>query len=116
MAASRATFFESKPWCVGIDLLAGDATKLLKAAPGAGKKLVVTRWSYYSVTSAAQAITLGDGTIIVGRLVASITAGVYVPGMITDLGIQLTANTAFSITPAAAGPAGFVHAEGYIIG
>lgn len=112
----RGLLFESKPWCVAVDLAAGDATKSLKATPGAGKTLVVTRWTYYSITSAAQAMTLGDGTIIVGRIVASITAGVMIFGMACDIGVKLTANTAFSITPAAAGPAGLVIAEGYILG
>lgn len=108
--------FITKPWNAVVSLGAGDTTKVIKAAPGAGLKLVVTKWHYRSVTSAAQVLTLGDGTITVDSLPASIAAGTrYESPTILDIGIQLTANTAFSITPAAAGPAGVVIAEGYII-
>lgn len=115
MGMNKALNFEAKPWNAVVDLAAGDSTKSIKAAPGAGKTLVVTAWYYQSVTSAAQLVTIGDGTITVGRLPASIAAGTKLE-LRLDVGVKLTANTALSITPAAAGPAGLVIAEGYILG
>lgn len=111
-----ASPYQIQPWSASVALAAGDATKELKAAPGAGKKLVVTKWFYRSTTSAAQIMTLGDGTITLDTLPASITAGVSHEGPDLDIGITLTANTALSITPAAAGPAGRIIVEGYILG
>lgn len=107
--------YQRQPWSAQVNLLAADTTRAVKASPGAGLKLVVTRWSYQSVTSAAQTMTLGDGTITLDVYAASITAGVRVDGPVGfELGVPLTANTALSITPAAAGPAGRMFAEGYI--
>lgn len=107
--------YQTQPWSAVVALGAADATKVLKAAPGAGKTLVVTKWSYRSTTSAAQAMTIGDGTVTLDNLAASITVGTLVEGPKLEIGIALTANTALSITPAAAGPAGRVIVEGYII-
>lgn len=107
--------FQRSPWSVQILLAAADTTKVIKAAPGAGLKLVVTRWYYQSTTSAAQTMSYGDGTIIIDVIAASITAGTRVEGPIgLEVGVSLTANAAFSLTPAAAGPAGRIFAEGYI--
>lgn len=108
--------FVRNPWNAVVSLGAGDTTKTIKAAPGAGRTLVVTKWHYRSVTSAAQALTFGDGTVTVDVLPASIAAGTrYESPTVLDVGITLTANTAFTVTPAAAGPAGVVIAEGYIL-
>ena len=107
--------YQTRPWSVSVALAASDATKSLKASPGAGKALVVTKWFYRSTTSAAQIMTLGDGTVTLDTLPASITAGVSHEGPRLDIGIQLTENTALSITPAAAGPAGRLIVEGYIV-
>ncbi len=104
------------PWNVVVSLAASDSTKDIKAAPGAGKALVITKWFYRSVTSSANALTIGDGTITVDILPASITAGTrYESPIGLEKGIKLTANTAFKIVPASAGPAGQIIAEGYII-
>lgn len=107
--------YHKNPWCAVVALAATDETKVLKAAPGAGRQLVITKWSYRSTTSAAQAITVGDGTITVDTLPASITAGVMHEGPNLEIGLTLTANTALSATPAAAGPAGRFIVEGYIL-
>ena len=107
--------YQQQPWATSVALAAVDATKELKAAPGAGKALVLTKWYYRSTTSAAQAITLGDGTIVADVLPASITAGVVHEGPNLEIGIQLTTNTALSATPASAGPAGRWIVEGYIV-
>lgn len=109
------TGFIKRPWNAVIDLLATDATRIIKAAPGAGFRLVVTRWSYQSVTSAAQLITISDGTTVIGRLPASIAAGTMLDLPSLDKGVPMALNTALSITPAAAGPAGLVICEGYLV-
>jgi len=102
------------PWCACVAFVAGDATKVIKAAPGAGKALVITRLHTNITTSAAQVISIGDGTTILQNLAASQAVG-PVPGSISlEEGVELAANTALSYLPAAAGPAGFVIAEGWI--
>lgn len=106
--------YQRSPWCVNVLLAAVDATKAIKAAPGAGYKLVVTKWSYRSITSAAQTMTLTDGTITIDNFPVSITVGSLVEGPKLEVGVALTANTALSLTPAAAGPSGRLIAEGYI--
>lgn len=106
--------FAKDAWSATVALAAGDTTKVIKASPGAGKKLVVTKWSYRSTTAAAQTMTIGDGTIVLDSLAVSLTVGSLTEGPTLDVGIPLTAATALSITPAAAGPAGRVIAEGYI--
>ena len=106
--------YAQEPWSASVALAASDSTKTLKAAPGAGKSLVVTKWFYRSTTSNAQIMTIGDGTITLDTLPASITAGISHEGPDLEIGITLTANTALSITPASAGPAGRVIVEGYI--
>lgn len=115
MPMNLASDFIRKPWATAVDLLAADSTRVLKTAPGVGFRLVVTRWSYQSVTAAAQLITIGDGTTIIGRLPISILAGTMLDLPSLDKGIPLALNTALSITPAAAGPAGLVICEGYVV-
>lgn len=105
-----------QPWNAVVDLLAADVSRSIKAAPGVGKKLVITLWSYTGVTSAAQLMTLQDTTgTIVGRLPASIAAGTRVDSPPMEVGITLHENELLKIVPAAAGPAGLVVAEGYIV-
>ncbi len=103
------------PWSAEATLAAGDATKTVKAAPGAGKALVVTHVAWEVITSAAQATDLQDtsGTKFVARLPVS-------PGLVSgerhwDFGLQLTTNEAFIVKPGAAGPSVHVYAEGYVI-
>ena len=102
------------PFCVKVLLAAGDATKTLKAAPGTGKSLVIMRWSYRSTTSAAQAITLADGSTNLDVLEASIAVGTLKEGPRLEVGVKLATNAALVATPAAAGPAGIFIVEGYI--
>lgn len=110
MSRNRDT---QQPWCVAVAFAAGDATKVIKAAPGAGKALVITRIYMTITTSAAQTIGLGDGTTLLQAFAASLAVG-PAPVMALEEGVELAANTAFSYLPAAAGPAGFVIAEGWI--
>jgi hypothetical protein len=108
--------FESglSPFCVKVLMVAGDASKQLKAAPGVGKALVITKWSYRSTTSAAQAITLADGTSNLDVLEASIAVGTLKEGPKLEMGVALATNAALTATPAAAGPAGIFIVEGYV--
>jgi hypothetical protein len=109
-------FNRNQPWSAAVPFAAGDASKTIKATPGAGKALVITRYHVYITTSAAQAIDLEDtsGTVEVAKFPASLAVGSYL-GPSLQKGIQLTANEAFIYKPAAAGPAGHVVAEGYIV-
>lgn len=102
------------PFCVKVLLAAGDATKTLKASPGTGKALVITKWSYRSTTLAAQAITLADGTTNLDVFEASIAVGTIKEGPRLEVGVKLAAASALVATPAAAGPAGIFIVEGYI--
>lgn len=94
---------------------AGDASKTIIAAPGAGKKLVVTKIIATVVTVAAQTVDIEDtsGTVEVLKLPAS-AAGQYRAEF--GHGMELTTNEALIIKPAAAGPAIHVSAEAYVVG
>lgn len=100
-------------WAATVTLGAGDSTKTIKAAPGAGKSLYVTKLVLSVVTSAAQAVDVEDssGTVEILKLPASAT-GQW--GWAMDYSVPLTANEALVIKPAAAGPAIHVIAEGYV--
>lgn len=107
----------SQPWGVAIAFVAGDATKTIKAAPGVGNRLVVTKLSVHITTTAAQAIDVEDtsGTVEVLKLgISAPVNGEYTFDL--ERGIDLTVNEALIYKPAAAGPAGHVIAEGYITG
>lgn len=109
--------FERRPFCVTVAMVAADATKTLVAAPAAGLSLVITKWSYRSTTSAAQAITLAGGATTIDVFAASLVVGTLTEGPnCLEIGVQLPAATALIATPAAAGPAGRFIVEGYIIG
>lgn len=108
---------QNQPWCAAVAFTAAESTKVIKAAPGAGKSLVVTKIHVSITTAAAQAFDIEDGagTVEVNKYPASLAVGQYPgPGGL-ELGIQLTANQTLVYTPAAAGPAGFIIAEGYIL-
>jgi hypothetical protein len=103
-----------QPWSAEATLGTGDATKTVKAAPGAGKRIVVTGYTWSVLVSAAQAVDVEDssGTVHVLRLPAS--PGVVQGSYTFEAGLELTVNEALVITPAAAGPSVHVVAEGYI--
>lgn len=102
------------PWCAVVAFIAGDVSKVIKAAPGANKALVVTRWQVVITTSAAQTFNVGDGTTNLASFAASVAVGPTTPSPSLEEGVELLANTALSYLPAAAGPAGYVIAEGWI--
>ena len=104
-----------QPWCVCIPFVAGDASKTIKAAPGASNRLVILKTAVIITTSAAQAIAIGTtaNALIAQQLAASAAIGTYL-GPNLEVGFQLGLNEALLYTPAAAGPAGMVIAEGYI--
>lgn len=106
-----------QPWVAQTTLAAVDTSKSIKAAPGAGKQLVVTRLTASVITAAAQTVDIEDtsGTVEALKLPAS-AAGQWQLNLSEDAGLELTANEALIIKPAAAGPAIHVVASGYIKG
>lgn len=106
----------NQPWAVSVEFAAADASKVIKAAPGANRKLAVTKLFVLIKTPAAQVIEVGDSSLtkVLMRLAASVVVGTYPGPFLEDNGVELTANEALSYKPAAAGPAGTVIAEGYI--
>lgn len=104
-------------WSSQITLGAADTTKTVQAAPGAGKRLVVTAYMMTVVISAAQSVDLEDtsGTVEVAKMAASLAAGTQFRSPTLDEGLKLTVNEALLIKPAAAGPSVHVWAEGYIL-
>lgn len=106
---------EERPenFCIEDDLLAADASRNFKAAPGAGKAIVVTRMILTSVTSAAQAATVTIGNVIVARIPASFDVGGQIR-LKLEKGLTGDENQPLTITPAAAGPAFHVIFEGYV--
>ena len=103
-------------WSAQATLGTGDATKTVKAAPGALKRLVVTNYVLTVVTAAAQAVDLEDtsGTVEVCKLGASASVHAQFRSPNMEEGLTLTVNEALILKPASAGPAMHVWAEGYI--
>lgn len=107
----------SQPWSVAIAFVAGDASKSIKAAPGPTNKLVITKMHVHIITSNAATCDFEDtsGTIEVMKLGASPPVnGRY--DFELERGVELTVNEAFLYKPSAAGNAGHIAAEGYIVG
>ena len=91
---------------VKVDLLAGDSTRTLIAAPGTGVSLVIFRINYISKTSAAQALNVATGATNFLNFAASIAAHTVIDTGWLDGGIIGVSATALIATPASAGPAG----------
>lgn len=96
---------------------AGDTTKEVQAAPGAGKALYIRRITLTVVTAAAQAVDVesSDGTVELIKAALSLAAGTQL-FFGSRKGFKLPDNTALRVQPAAAGVAALVVAEGYILG
>lgn len=111
---ARSSF---QQWQSQIVLGAGDATKVLKAAPGAGKRLVVTKLWANVLVSAAQPVDIegSDGTDELIKFAASAAVGTQASREF-DEGWALAQNIGLRIQPGAAGPSVHVVAEGYIRG
>lgn len=107
----------NQPWSVSVRFVAGDATKDIKAAIGAGKQLVITYLAVEVTTLAAQVVRIvdEDDTLDLQVLPASAPLGHY-QGLNMEVGVPLPANKKLIYKPAAAGVAGCVHAEGYVLG
>jgi hypothetical protein len=108
----------NQPWCASVVFVAGDASKTIKAAQGAGKRLVITQWYLGITTAAAQAFDLeddGSTPVEIFKFPVSLAVGIY-PGPKLDKGIILQENQALVYKPTAAGPAGCFIVEGYVIG
>lgn len=110
MANGQDTY---QQWSAEVTLGAGETSHVIQAAPGANKTLVVTFIVIHILTSAAQAADITIGATNILRLPASLAAGSEAFFGPLIRGIVGAANTALVITPAAAGPAIHVVAEGY---
>lgn len=102
-------------WSVAVVLAAADSTKVIKASPGAGSRLVVTKLLIVCATSAAQAVDIesGDGAVEIVTLPASFAAGATIT-FSGEEGVPLPPNTTLRAQPAAAGPKLSIVAEGYV--
>jgi hypothetical protein len=89
-----------------VHLAAAESSKVLVADPGDGNRIVVRRIRYISKTSAAQAMTVDDGTTNLLDLAASITAHTAVDSGEMEPGFACAPSEALTANPAAAGPAG----------
>lgn len=99
-------------WSVSKLIGSGDATITLVAAPAAGVKIVVQEINWIVTTAAAQTYVFGDGTISLFQSPTSHAVGWY--GLdFGEPGILLTAATAFSFIPSAAGYVLSISAYGY---
>lgn len=100
-----------QPWSAEVSLATGDSTKTLAAAV-TDKSYVVTSITATVVTAAAQLVTIAAGTTTILKVPASGTGqyrlGPYETGLVGQSG------SAIVITPASAGPAIHVSAEGYM--
>jgi hypothetical protein len=87
-------------------LAAADASKALVAAPGANKRIVVSKLNFQVITAAAQAVDVGQDGGGVTQQVLSLPASASGTGGV-DLGdgFALPENVALTAKPAAAGPA-----------
>lgn len=93
-------------------LAAADATKAIVAAPGAGKRLRIFSFLATVLTAAAQAVEIGHDGGGVTKQLAVMAASTSAPVRFdSDEGWPMDANTAFSVKPAAAGPAVQVYVE-----
>lgn len=99
--------FKGYPVIVGCNrLLAGDAVKALIAAPGVGKKIVITKINFQVVTSAAQAVDVGvDGGGVTKQVLSLTASATGTGGSNLGEGFELDENVALTARPAAAGPA-----------
>lgn len=98
-------------------LAVGDASKVIKAAPGAGKALVIRRVTVTIVTSAAQSFDVESvgGAVELIKTPTSPAAGAQFHFK-SDSGFKLPDNTALSAVTSAAGNAALIVVEGYIVG
>jgi len=109
---TKAQITKNQPWAAQVTLAAGDTTKTLLAAPGAGRTTVVTSLACTVGLAAAQVVTVAGGTstyLVIGA--SAPLATYFTPDMV--YGLAAPVNTAIIITPAAAGPIVFCIAEGY---
>lgn len=101
-----------KPWSAEVSIATGDSSKTLAAAV-AGASYVVTRLTATVYTAAAQLVTIAAGTTTILKIPASGTGQYQVGPM--ERGLVGQSGTAIIITPASAGPAIHVSAEGYLL-
>ena len=92
---------------------ATDTSVTVKAAPGANRRLVITKATFEVYTTAAQVVTLGDGTIL--RSFSGNSVGPHLLDF-GPFGLKFTDNTAVTLTTPSAGPAFTYAISGYVEG
>lgn len=107
----------NQPWTASVVLGAGDATKEIRAAPGVGNKLAVTRVTVTIITSAAQSLDIesSDGLVEVIKIGASPAAHVQFHYG-SNVGFEFAENVAMRAQPSAVGIAALIVAEGFTRG
>lgn len=97
-------------------LLAGDASKVLVAAPGDNKRLRILKLNYQVVVSAAQAVDVGVSGGGVTKQVLSLASAATGTGGVNlgERGFPLDENVALTAVPGAAGPAIQFQVEYYV--
>jgi hypothetical protein len=91
---------------VNVELLVADVSRAILAAAGAQSKYLIYKLIYTSTTSAAFAVTIASATINVAKIgsLPGVTQYTFEYGD----GIELLANEALNVIPAAAGPGAWV--------
>lgn len=97
-------------------LLAADATKVVVAAPGANKSIVIINLFVEVIVSAAQACDVEDGSGVEELVKLPATPGLIQRQLWFTRGYKLPANQSLRIQPAAAAPSVHVVVEYYIDG
>jgi hypothetical protein len=97
-----------------VTIAVGDGLTTLVSAPGAGRRIVVTRVQATVLTTAAQPVILQGATAVLAlRLGVSTPVGTTVENVMQNVGIKLLANEAFRYVPGAAGYSLFIVTEYY---
>jgi hypothetical protein len=102
---------------VTVPFVAGDASKTLVAAPGAGKFIMVTKVRVTITTSAAQSVDIESNAGAVELIKTPVSPAVGSQFSFESAhGIALPAATALVYQPSGAGNAGLVSVDYYIDG
>lgn len=102
---------------VTVPFVAGDASKVLVAAPGAGKAINVVALNVSITVSAAQSVDIESAGGVVELIKTGISPAVNAQfSFKMPNGIRLPENTALSYVPSGAGNAGLVAVEYFIDG
>src|SRR4051812_10403149 len=112
---SSAQVLRRQPFDREVTMLAADTSKVIVAAPGAGRTANLTYLHCTILVSAAQTVAVestGSVSTYLKLAVSPVVNTEYTVGPFI-LGLPAPVNTAIQITPAAAGPSMHCIAEGY---